>query len=139
MACAAASHLARPRDDIILDNQGVVKATSIPRKGVVKDHDYRDHSYHNVTSKNLTVRWTRGHRYVRNTATYCEYLDIKGNNDSDALANMGDNLPMYLPDPRQHDIIVHCQIMPAAAKSLIMQLRRQKQTADVHHVSWVPL
>ena len=38
-----ASHLAQPEDEIILDNQGMVKATRIPRKGVVKDQDY--HGY----------------------------------------------------------------------------------------------
>ena len=57
MACAVASDLAQPGDEIILDNQGVVKATPIPRRGVVKDQDYRDRCYHNVTTKNATVRW----------------------------------------------------------------------------------
>ena len=57
MACAVASDLARPGDEIVLDNQGVVKATPVPRRGVVKDQDYRDSGYRNVTT-NLTVRWT---------------------------------------------------------------------------------
>ena len=61
MACAVASHLAQPRDEIIPDNQGVVKATPVPRKGVVKDEDYRDPSYHNVTGKKIMVRWIPGH------------------------------------------------------------------------------
>ena len=38
-------------DEIILDNQGVVKATPIKRKGVVKDQDYRDIGYHNASLK----------------------------------------------------------------------------------------
>ena len=42
IACALASELTRPRDDIILDNQSVVKATPIKRKGVVKDQDYSE-------------------------------------------------------------------------------------------------
>ena len=63
---------------------------------MVKDHDYRDQGYHNVTSKNLTVRWTPGHRDIQNATTYRGYLDISGNNDCDVLANMGDNLPMDL-------------------------------------------
>ena len=97
-----------------------------------------DHSFHNVTSKNLTVRWTLGHRDIRNTTTYRDYLDINGNNDSDVLANMGDNLPMDLPDPQPHDILLHGQIMATPANSWIMELRGQKQMADVHCVSRVP-
>ena len=74
MACATASHLAQPGDEIILDNQRAVKATTVPRKGVVKDQDYRDPSYQNVTSKNLTVRWMPRHRVLQNTTTYQDYL-----------------------------------------------------------------
>ena len=37
MACAVASQHAQPGDEIILDNQGVVKAIPVPWKGVVKD------------------------------------------------------------------------------------------------------
>ena len=62
MACAVASHLAQPVDKIVLDNQGVVKATPVPRRGVIKDQDYLYQSYRNVITKNLTVRWTPGHR-----------------------------------------------------------------------------
>ena len=62
IACALASELAKPGDDIILDNQSVVKATPIKRKGVVKDQDYRDIGYLNSSSKRLTIRWTPGHR-----------------------------------------------------------------------------
>ena len=111
----------------------------MPRRGVVKDQNYCDHSYRNVTSKNLTVRWTPRHRDIRNATTYRDYLDINGNNNSDAMANMRGNLPMDLPDPQPHDIILHGQIMPTPAKSWIMQLHPQKQTANVHWVSWVPL
>ena len=139
MACVVALDLAQPGDEIVLDNQGVIKATLVPRRGVVKDQDYRDQSYHNVTTKNLTVRWTPGHRDLRNATTYQVHLDIQRNNDSDTLANMGDNLPMDPPPPKPHDIVLHGHIMPTPAKSWIMQLRRQKQTADVHWVSWPPL
>ena len=59
MACAVASNLAQPGDKIVLDS--VVKATPVPRKGVIKDQDYRERGYHNVTTKNFTVRWTPGH------------------------------------------------------------------------------
>ena len=55
MACAVALDLAQPGDEIVLDNHGVVKATPVPRRGVVKDEDYRDESHHNVTTKNLTT------------------------------------------------------------------------------------
>ena len=48
---------------------------------------------------------------IRTATTYQEYLDIQGNNDSDTLANMGDNLPMELPPPKTHDIILHGHIM----------------------------
>ena len=40
IACALASQLASSGEDIILDNQSVVKAKPIKRKGVVKDQDY---------------------------------------------------------------------------------------------------
>ena len=56
MAYAVASRLAQRGDKIILDNQGVAKATPILRRGIVKDQDYRDPSYANVTSKRLTIR-----------------------------------------------------------------------------------
>ena len=42
IACALASELASAGDEIMLDNQGVVKATPMRRKGLVKDQDYRD-------------------------------------------------------------------------------------------------
>ena len=92
-------HARWPGDDIILDKMRVVKATPIPRKGVVKAQDYRGHSYHNVSSKNLRVRWTPGHRNIRNATTYHYYLDMNGNNECDALAHMGDNCPWILPTP----------------------------------------
>ena len=94
IACALSSELASPGDDIILDNQGVVKANPIKRKGVVKDQDYRDIGYHNVSSKRLTIRWTPGHRILEQATTYSDYQDIQGNYHSDVLANMGDNLPL---------------------------------------------
>ena len=92
-----ASELASPADDIILDNQSVVKATPIKRKGVVKDQDYRDIGYFNTSSKRLTILWTPGHRTLEQATTYKDYQDIQGNNHSDVLANMGDNLPHGLP------------------------------------------
>ena len=91
IACALASELAKPGDDIILDNQSVVKATPIKRKGVVNDHDYRYIGYLNSTSKRPTIRWTPGHRNIEQATTYKDYQDIQ---DSDVLANIGDNLPM---------------------------------------------
>ena len=62
IACALAPELAREGDAIILDNQGMVKATPMKRKGVVKDQDYRDTGYHNASTKRLTIRWTPVHR-----------------------------------------------------------------------------
>ena len=97
IACALASEPASLGDDIILDNQSVVKATPIKRKGVVKDQDYRDIGYPNTSSKRLTIRWTPGHRTLEQATTYKDYQDIQGNNHSDVLANMGDNLPHGLP------------------------------------------
>ena len=73
MACAVASKLAQPGDEIILDNQGVVKATPTPRKGTVKDQDYRDPGFANVTSKAPTVCWTPGHRELKQATTYRDY------------------------------------------------------------------
>ena len=124
--------LSTTREGIVLDNQGVVKATPVPRRGVVKDQDYRDQGYYNVTAKNLTVRWTPGHGDLRNATRYQDYVDVRGNDDPDTLANMGDNLPMDLPPPQAHDIVLHGHIMPTPAKSWIMQLRQQKQTANIH-------
>ena len=94
IACALACELASPGDDIILDNQSVVKATPIKCKGVVKDQDYRDIGYLNTSSKRLMIRWTPGHCTLEQATTYKDYQDIQGNNHSDVLANMGDNLPM---------------------------------------------
>ena len=139
IACALASELAKPGDDIILDNQSVVKATPIKRKGVVKDQDYRDIGYLNSTSKRLTIRWTPGHRNLEQATTYKDYQDIQGNNHSDVLANMGDNLPMDSQQPQPHDMVITGRIMPTPAKAWIMQVRRQKQTREVHWVSWLPM
>ena len=60
----------------MLNNEGLVKATPVPRRGVVKDQDYEDQGYHNVATKNLTVRWTPGHRDLNNATTYQDYVDI---------------------------------------------------------------
>ena len=139
IACAPASELASPGDDIILDNQSVVKATPIKRKGVVKDQDYRDIGYHNTSSKRLTIRWTPGHRTLEQATTYSDYQDIQGNNHSDVLANMGDNLPMDSQQPQSHDIVIIGQIMPTPATAWIMHVRRQKHTPEVHWVSWLPM
>ena len=128
ITCALASELASPGDDIILDNQSVVKATPIKRKGVVKDLDYRDIGYHNTSSKRLTIRWTPGHRTLEQATTYNDYQDIHGNHHSDVLANMGDSLPPDSQQPQPHDIVIIGQIMPTPAKVWIMQVRRQKQT-----------
>ena len=106
---------------------------------MVKDQAYRDPSYENVATKNLTLRWTRGHRKLQNTTTYQDDLDIYGNNASDTLVNMGGSLPMDLPPPKPHNIVLHGHTMPSPAKSLIMQLRRQKPMADIHWVSWIPV
>ena len=135
----AASELVSPGDEIILNNQGVVKATPIQRKGVVKDQDYRDIGYHNASSKRLTIRWTPGHRTLEQATTYSDYKDIQGNNHSDVLANMGDNPPMDSQQPQPHDIVIIGQIMPTPAKAWIMQVRRQKHTPEVHWVSWPPM
>ena len=99
IACALASELAREGDEVIIDNQGVVKATPMKRRGVVKDQDYRDIGYHNALTKSLTIRWTPGHKKLEQATTYNDYKDIQGNNHSDTLANMGDNLPCpWTPD-----------------------------------------
>ena len=139
IACELASELASERDEIVLDNQGVVKATPIKRKGVVKDHDYRDIGYHNASTKRLTVRWTPGHGTHEQATTCSDYKDIQGNNHSNVLANMGDNLPMDSQQPQPHDIVIIGQIMPTLAKAWIMQVRRQKHTPEVHWVSWLPM
>ena len=49
---------------------------------------------------------------------------------------MGNNLP-DIPPPKPHDVVLNGQVMPTPEKSWIMQLRRPKQTADVHWVSWI--
>ena len=139
IACALASELAREGDEIILDNQGMAKATPLKRKGVVKDQDFRDIGYHNASTKRLTIRWTPGHRTLEQATIYNNYKDIQGNNHSDVLANMGDSLPMGSQQPQPHDIVLISQIMPTPAKAWIMQVRRQKHTADVHRVSWLPM
>ena len=108
-------------------------------KRVVKDQDYRDIGYHNASTKRLTMRWTPGHRTLEQATTYNDYKDIQGNNHSDVLANMGDNLPMDSQQPQPHDIVLIGQIMPTPAKAWIMQVRRQKHTPEVHWVSWLPM
>ena len=139
IACALASELAQEGDEVILDNQGVVKATPTKRRGVVKDQDYRDIGYHNALTKRLTIRWIPGHWKLEQATTYNDYKDIQGNNHPDTLANMGDNLPMDSRQPQPHDIVLVGQIMPTPAKAWIMQARRQKHTTDVHWVSWIPM
>ena len=139
IACALASELAKLWDDIILDNRTVVKATPIKRKGVVKDEDYRGIGYLNSSSKRLTIRWTPGHRHLEQATTYKDYQDIQGNNHSNVLANMGDNLSMDFQQPQPHDIVITGQIIPTSAKACIMQVCRQKQTPEVHWVSWLPM
>ena len=64
---------------------------------------------------------------------------VQGNNPSDALANMGDNLPMDSRQPQPHDIVVVEQIMPTPAKAWILQVRTEKHTADVHWARWIPV
>ena len=76
IAWALAYELAKPGDDIILDNQSVGKATPIKRKGVVKDQNYRDTGYLNFSSKRVTIQWTPGHRYPEQATTYKDYQDI---------------------------------------------------------------
>ena len=120
IACALASELAHNTDKIILDNQGVVKATPTKRRGVVKDRDYRDIGYHNATTKGLTTQWTPGHKKLDQATTYDDYKDIQGNNDADALANMGDNLPIDTQPPQPHHMVLLGQIMPTPTKTWIM-------------------
>ena len=127
-----ASELGSEGDEVILDNQGVVKATPMKRKGVVKDQDYRDIGYHNASTKRLTIQWTPGHRTLEQATTYSDYKGIQVNNHSDVLANMGDNLPMDSLQTQPHDITVLGQIMPTLAKAWVMQVRRQKHTPEVH-------
>ena len=92
IACALASELAQEGDEVILDNQGVVKATPTKQRGVVKDQDYRDIGYHNET--NETTHYSLDPRAPEARVSNNDYKDIQGNNHSDTLANMGDNLPM---------------------------------------------
>ena len=124
---------------MILDNQGVVKATPVKRKGVVKDKDYRDIRYHNASTKHLTIPWTHGHRTLEQATTYSDYKDIQGNNNSDVLANMGDNLPMDFQQPQPHNIVLIGQIMPTPTNTWIMQVCRQQHTPEVHWVSLLPM
>ena len=138
IARALASELASEGDEVILDNQGIVKAIPIKRRGVVKDQDYRDIGYHNASTEQFTIRWTPRHRTQEQASTYNDYKDIQGNNHSDVLANKGDNLPMD-SRPQPHDIVLVGQVMPTPAKAWIMQVRRQKHTADVHRVCWLPM
>ena len=139
VACALASELAREGDEVILDNQGVVKATPTKRRGVVKDQDYRDIGHPNASTKCLTIRWTPGHRKLEQATTYNDHKDIQGNNNSGMLANMGDNVPMDSRPPQPHDIVQVGQIMPTPAMAWNMQVRRQKHTTDVHWVSLIPM
>ena len=76
-----------------------MKATLVPRKSVLKEQDYNHRNYHNMNTENLMVRWTPGHRDLRNATTYQDYVDIHGNKDLDTSANMGDNLSMDMPRP----------------------------------------
>ena len=139
IACALASELAREGDEIILDNQGVVKAAPMKRERVVTDQDFRDIGYHNASTKRLTIRRTPGHRTLDQGTTYNDYKDIQGNNHSDVLANMGDNLPMDSQQPQPHDIVHMGQLMPTRSEAWIMQVIRQKHAVEVHWVGWLPM
>ena len=85
---------------------------------MVKGQDYRDIGYHNASTKQLTIWWTPGHRTLEQATTYNDYKDIQGNNHSDILANMGDNLPMDSQQPQPHDIVLVGQIMPTPAEGV---------------------
>ena len=87
----------------------------------------------------MTIRWTPGHCTVAQATTYNDYRDIQGNNHSDVLANIGDNLPMDCQQPQPRDIVTIGQIMPTPAKAWIMQVRKQKHTPEVHCMSWLPM
>ena len=52
---------------------------------------------------------------------------------------MDDNLPMDSGEPEPQNIVLVGRFMPTPAKAWIMQVRRQKHTADVHWVSWIPM
>ena len=91
-------------DKIILDNQGVVKATPAPWKGTVKDQEYEDIGYNSATMKHLTVRWTHGHRELQQASKNQDYRDTVGNDHPDCLANPRYNLPANDPPPQPHDI-----------------------------------
>ena len=135
-ACALASQLASRGVDIILDNQSVVKATRIKRKGVVKDQDYRDIGYHNTSSKRLTIRWTPGHRTLEQATTYSDYQDMQGNNHSGVLSNMGDNLPMDSQQPQPHDIVsIGARGESVVIKGKVHLLEDQATERDRHLVA----
>ena len=58
-----------------------------------------------------------GHRGLTQATKYEDYKDIRGNNEFDMLANMGDKLPMDTPPPKPHDVVLHGQIMPTPVKT----------------------
>ena len=74
-----------------------MKATPVPRRAVVKDQDRRDQSYHNVTTINLTVGWTPGHRDLRNATKYHDHGGGGG-----ASPRVGYATPPSLPALRAH-------------------------------------
>ena len=81
-----------------------------------------------MTTKHLGVRWTHGHRVLHQENTYKDNQDMTGNNDSDCLANLGDNLPADEPHLQPHNILIHGRVMPTTAKSWITQFHPQKLT-----------
>ena len=137
MPCAVASHPARGRDhpghlggfeSHSGTLQGSGDGTGVPRPELPK-HDYQK------PNGPLDARTPRPPKRYHLPRSFRHTREQRFG----YLANMGNNLPMDLPPPKPHDIILQGHIMPTLAEFRIMQLRQQKQTAGVHWVSWIPL
>ena len=65
---------------MILNNQGVVKATPVKHKRNVKDQGHRAVGYHNVTTKHVGAWWTPTHWGLCQANGYKDHQDILGSN-----------------------------------------------------------
>jgi len=139
IAATLAAHMARPGDEICLDNMTAANNLPAPRTRPSPDQDFRDIALPLIRAKGLRVRWVRGHQKEKEANTPEELRDVVGNNISDELARYGGTLPRPPVHPCSGDILHEGQIMETPAKTWVHRVRRHKLAPLAHWLTWKPL
>ena len=140
VACTLAAVLAKPNDEIKLDNRACATCISQPRRRVVPDQDFRDVAFEEIQQKRLQVQWTPGHVLLQDTMTFEAYVDAKGNQRADECAKMGTHLRYPTETPGEMwDIVLLGSKMPSPPRSWLLKMRKQKRMQEAHWTSWLPL